>query len=102
MRSLVIMLFIGLGPAQALAATQPTVGIVQAAYEREVDRGDPRHDKNLSIVAIDCSSGKIEHEYLCWVTFISKIDETQTLYYDVAALAQNRNDWSLQSGLCRR
>ena len=47
MRNLAIVLFAGLSPlpVQAMAATQPTVGIVQSAYEREVDRGAPRSIK---------------------------------------------------------
>jgi hypothetical protein len=90
------------GPGSHQTAQMPTVAIVQAAYEREAASAAARHDKNLEIVAVDCNSGKIEREYLCWVTFTSKNDPAQTLYYDVAAVAGTETDWVLKSGLCRK
>lgn len=89
------------GVAQA-AAGEPTVDIIQTAYEREAQRGDARHDKNLRIRTVECSKGKIEHEYLCWVSFVSTSDPTGTISFDVAAVAENGDGWALKSGLCRR
>jgi len=97
------MLLALLVAARADAATQePTLAIIQAAYEREASKGDPRHDKNLQIVTLECSTGKIAQEYLCWVSFTSRTDATQTLYFDVAAVAETPEGWVLKSGLCRR
>ena len=86
----------------AHAATEPTLGIVQAAYDREQGRSDIKHDKDLVITSVQCSSGKSEREYLCWVNFISRADPTETVYFDVAAVAEIETGWTLKSGLCRR
>ncbi len=90
-----------IGVAQA-AASEPTVDIIQSAYEREAERGDARHDKNLRIRTAECSKGKIDHEYLCWISFTSNIDPTETLSFDVAAVAETGEGWALKSGLCRK
>ena len=85
----------------AIAAT-PTREIVQAAYEREAGRGDPRHDKNLKVLSVECGQGKFEREYLCWITYTSTADPAKPLFYDVAAVADTQDGWALMSGLCRR
>ena len=84
------------------AAAEPTIGIVQAAYEQEQSRPDIKHDKDLVITSVQCSAGKIEREYLCWVNFISRADPEETIYFDVAAVAETGTGWTLKSGLCRR
>ena len=88
------------GPAAA--TSEPTISIVQAAYEREAVRNAAKHDKNLVVLAAECSSSKIEGQHLCWITFTSKTDPSQTLYYDVAGLQTAGSDWTLISGMCRR
>lgn len=88
------------GPAAA--AAEPSVAIVQAAYEREAYRNTAKHDKNLLVITAECNTGKIEGQHLCWITFTSKTDPAQTLYYDVAGLENEGNDWTLTSGMCRR
>ena len=85
-----------------VAAIEPSVAVVQAAYEREAARDDPRHDKNLEVVAVECFSAKITSQYLCWVTFTSKVDPARTLYYDVSVVEDTSDGWKLTSGLCRR
>ena len=87
---------------QSLAAIEPSVAVVQAAYEREAARDDPRHDKNLEVVAAECGTSQISGRFLCWVTFTSKVDPARTLYYDVAAVENENGGWKLTSGLCRR
>ncbi len=98
----IFMLTVGsIGFAQA-AGNEPTVDIVQAAYEREAQRGDARHDKNLRIRTVECSKGKVEREYLCWISFTSNVDPAETLNFDVATVAETTEGWSLKSGLCRK
>ena len=97
-----ILLAPSMGATQSAAAIEPSVPIVQAAYEREAARDDPRHDKNLEVVAVECGSAKIPGQYLCWVTFTSKVDPARSLYYDVAALEVANANWTLTSGLCKR
>lgn len=86
---------------QSPAAIEPSVAIFQAAYEREAARDDPRHDKNLEVVAVECTR-KISAQFLCWITFTSKVDPARTLYYEVAAVEKTGASWKLTSGLCRR
>ena len=102
MFQIAIPIFLAISVASPAIPVEPTTGIVQAAYERESERGDPRHDKNLKVLSVDCNSGKIEHEFLCWVTFTSTVDPAQPLYYDVAAVADTDTGWALKTGLCRR
>jgi hypothetical protein len=41
-------------------------------------------------------------EYLCEVTFTASSDPNGRLYFDIVALAQANDRWTLTSGLCRR
>ena len=84
------------------ARTEPTVQIVQAAYEREAQRGSAKHDKDLAIVSLDCTAAATAGEHLCWVTFTSKTDKAQALFFDVASITRDGDAWTLKSGLCRR
>lgn len=98
----IFMLTVGsIGFAQA-AGNEPTVDIVQAAYEREAQRGDARHDKNLRIRTVECSKGKVEREYLCWISFTSDTDAVGMVTFDVAVVAETIEGWALKSGLCRK
>jgi hypothetical protein len=39
--------------------------------------------------------------FLCEVTFISKSDPAERLYFDIVAVARAGDDWELKSGLCK-
>ena len=95
-------LFLAITITSAANAATPTLDIVQSAYEREAARGDPRHDKNLKVLSVECAKGKIDNEYLCWITYTSTVDPANPLFYDVAAVADTQDGWALKSGLCKR
>jgi tripartite-type tricarboxylate transporter receptor subunit TctC len=40
--------------------------------------------------------------FLCEVTFTSKDDPTERLYFDIVAVARAGDGWELKSGLCKR
>ena len=40
--------------------------------------------------------------FLCEVTFISKADPTERLYFDIVSVARDGDGWTLKSGLCKR
>ena len=83
------------------AAPAPNVAIIQAAYEREAANGSRLHDKGLEVIEASCdppSTGR----FLCQITFLSKSDPDQRLYFDVIAVAWNEWRWELKSGLCKR
>ena len=86
---------------QAAALDKPTAAVVQAAYEREAAAGSAKHDRNLEIVSLDCSTMTADGEHLCWVTFTSKADTARQLYFDVASVAYSGGNWVLRSGLCK-
>lgn len=86
----------------APAPVKPTVAIVQAAYDQEASQGSTKHDKNLEIVSLDCSTMTGDGDHLCWITFTSKADAARVLFFDVASVANSAGTWRLKSGLCRR
>jgi hypothetical protein len=88
----------GVAPAPAPA---PNVAIIQSAYEREAASGSPLHDKGLKVLEAGCDPPK-DGRFLCQITFMSKDDPSQRLYYDVVAVARGSGDWELKSGLCKR
>lgn len=98
----VFLVTTGFAGVELAAAGEPTVDIIQAAYEREAQRGDARHDKDLRIQTVECNQGKIEHEYLCWISFISNADPKGAVSFDVAAVEETGDGWLLKSGLCRK
>ena len=87
---------------QPPAPVKPTVEIVQAAYEREAGRSVSKHDKDLQIISLDCSTTSADGDHLCWITFTSKSDKARALSFDVASVANAGGVWTLKSGLCRR
>jgi hypothetical protein len=97
--SCLLFVIVFISPANA---APPTSDIVQAAYERERGRGDLRHDKNLKVLSVECAQGKIDKEYLCWITYTSTSDPAKPLFFNVAAIAETHEGWTLRSGLCRR
>ena len=79
----------------------PNVAVIQIAYEREASAGSALHDKDLQILQAKCHDDKVD-AFLCEVTFISKGDPSERLYFDIVAVARTRDGWELKSGLCKR
>ena len=89
----------------ALVATScdagPDVAVIQAAYEQEASAGSTLHDKGLQVLQSKCHDNGAD-AYLCEVTFISRVDPEERLYFDIVALAHATRGWQLKSGLCKR
>ena len=89
----------------ALVATScnpvPDIAVIQTAYEREASAGSKLHDKGLQVLQAKCHDNKTD-KFLCEVTFISKSDPTERLYFDIVAVARVGDGWELKSGLCKR
>lgn len=82
-------------------ASKPDVRVIQSAYEREESNGSKRHDRGLKVLEASCESDAAGG-FLCQVTFLSKDDPAQRLYFDVVAVARTDGGWELESGLCKR
>ena len=82
-------------------APKPDIATLQLTYEREEASGSTHHDKGLRIVEASCDAAS-DGRSLCQVTFLSKDDPEQRLYFDVVAVARRDGRWELQSGLCKR
>jgi hypothetical protein len=85
----------------AFCAAVPDGAAIQAAYEREASAGSPLHDKGLQVLQAKCHE-KGGGAFLCEVTFTSKGDPAERLYYDIVAVASRDDGWELKSGLCKR
>jgi hypothetical protein len=83
-------------------AAVPDVTVIQSAYEQEASNGSKLHDRGLRVLEASCEQGKASDSFLCQVTFLSKDDPRQRLYFDVVAVARTEKGWELQSGLCKR
>jgi hypothetical protein len=79
----------------------PDIAVIQTAYEREASSGSTLHDKGLQVLKAKCHDARTD-QFLCEVTFISKSDPTERLYFDVVAVARRGDGWELASGLCKR
>jgi hypothetical protein len=79
----------------------PTAATIQAAYEREESQAGARHDKGLRVIEAKCDDGS-GGRFLCQVTFLSKDDPDERLYFDIIAVARADRGWELRSGLCKR
>jgi hypothetical protein len=79
----------------------PDITVIQSAYEQEVSNGSKLHDRGLRVLEASCERGTAGN-FLCQVTFLSKDDPGQRLYFDVVAVARTDKGWELQSGLCKR
>src|SRR5882724_9842052 len=79
----------------------PSAAIIQTAYDREAAAGSALHDKDLQVLEAKCHDNAPDR-FLCEVTFISKTDPSERLYFDIVAVARTRDGWELKSGLCRR
>jgi hypothetical protein len=80
--------------------TTPGVSVIQSAYEREEAAGSKVHDKSLQVLEAKCHDDGTD-KYLCEVTFISKADPTERLFFDIVAVARGSDGWELKSGLCK-
>jgi hypothetical protein len=83
------------------AGAAPDISIIQSAYEREAANGSKLHDKGLKVLEASCDD-RSGGQFLCQVTFLSKDDPSQRLYFDVVAVAHSDHGWELKSGLCKR
>ena len=79
----------------------PDIAAIQAAYEREASAGSTLHDKGLQVLQTKCHDDSAD-KFLCEVTFISKSDPTERLYFDIVVVARAGGSWELKSGLCKR
>jgi hypothetical protein len=79
----------------------PDVAVIQSAYEREASTGSTLHDKDLQVLESKCHDDGTDR-WLCEVTFISRSDPSQRLFFDIVAVARAADGWVLKSGLCKR
>jgi hypothetical protein len=84
-----------------VSCSAPNVAVIQSAYDREESAGSKVHDKDLQVLQSKCHDDGTDG-YLCEVTFVSRGDASQRLYFDIVAVARERDGWVLRSGLCRR
>jgi hypothetical protein len=82
-------------------ASLPDVAVIQTAYEREASGGSKLHDKDLQVLESKCHDDGTDR-FLCEVTFVSRGDATQRLFFDIVAVARTAGGWELKSGLCKR
>jgi hypothetical protein len=80
----------------------PNMTVIQSAYEREASSGSKLHDKGLQVLEAACDEDGAAGRFLCQVTFLSKDDPNERLYFDVVAVARTDKGWELRSGLCKR
>ena len=80
----------------------PDIAVIQTAYEREATSGSTLHDKGLQVLQSKCHDAGSSSGFLCEVTFISKDDPEERLYFDIVAVARAGDGWELKSGLCKR
>jgi hypothetical protein len=79
----------------------PDIAVIQSAYEREASAGSTLHDKGLQVLQAKCHDTD-GTGFLCEVTFTSKGDPSEHLYFDIVAVARAGDGWELKSGLCKR
>jgi hypothetical protein len=80
----------------------PTIAVIQSAYEREASAGSALHDKGLQVLQAKCHETGANNAFLCEVTFTSRDDPSEHLYFDIVAVARAGDAWELNSGLCKR
>lgn len=79
----------------------PNLDVIQAAYEREASAGSKLHDKGLQVLEAKCHDKGVPTFY-CEVTFTSKADPQEHLYFDIVTVERSSAGWKLASGLCKR
>ena len=83
----------------------PDIAVIQSAYEREAASGSTLHDQGLQVLQAKCHDSSTSTNaggFLCEVTFVSKGDPEERLYFDIVAVARAGDGWELKSGLCKR
>jgi hypothetical protein len=81
----------------------PDVVTIQSAYDREASAGSTLHDKGLQVLEAKCHDAAAGTDgYLCEVTFTSKGDPAERLYFDIVAVDRAGDGWALKTGLCKR
>jgi hypothetical protein len=78
----------------------PDVAVIQTAYAREESAGSKLHDKDLEVLQAKCHADSADG-YLCEVTFTSRSDASQRLFFDIVSVARAAEGWELKSGLCK-
>jgi hypothetical protein len=78
----------------------PDIATIQTAYEREASAGSVLHDKGLQVLQAKCHDAGA-NGFLCEVTFISRSDPAERLYFDIVAVARAGDAWELKSRLCK-
>src|SRR5262249_31678909 len=86
----------------ASCSAVPDMAAIQAAYEREASAGSALHDRDLQVLEAKCHDRERNENFLCEVTFVSKSDATERLYFDIVSVAPDGSGWRLKSGLCKR
>jgi hypothetical protein len=79
----------------------PDIATIQSAYDREASAGSTLHDKGLQVLQAKCHDAGTDG-FLCEVTFVSRADPAERLYFDIVAVAHAGDGWELKSGLCKR
>jgi hypothetical protein len=79
----------------------PNAAIIQTAYDHEAAAGSTLHDKELQVLEAKCHDDS-PGRFLCEVTFISRTDPNERLYFDIVSVARKQPGWELKSGLCKR
>jgi len=79
----------------------PDAATIQKSYDREESAGSELHDKGLRVLDAKCHEDGAQ-KFLCEVTFTSRDDPAQRLYFDIVAVERLATGWELKSGLCKR
>ena len=79
----------------------PDTITIQSAYDREASAGITLHDTGLQVLQAKCHDAGAGG-FLCEVTFMSRDDPAERLYFDIVAVARAGDGWELKSGLCKR
>ena len=85
----------------SLCGAVPDVTVIQSVYDREESAGSKLHDTDLQVLQSKCHDDGTDR-YLCEVTFVSRGDQSERLYFDIVAVARENDGWVLKSGLCKR
>ena len=101
MKSVAVFWLCSLAGLSCGQPVKPDISALQLTYDREEASGSALHDKGLRIIEASCDAPS-DGRFLCQVTFLSKEDPEQRLYFDVVAVTQREGRWSLESGLCKR
>jgi hypothetical protein len=70
----------------AFEAAQDCIAI-QRAYDQEASLGTSKHDNNLMLIEAKFDAGQ-NGRFRCQVTFLSKDDPGERLYFDIVAIAR--------------